>query len=150
SARHEAALQAAAERLAAWLERHPEAPLADVAWTLQSGRRMLPQRLAVVCRDAEEARWALTGEEPRRLLAARHAPAARPGVFGLPGGGPQHRGMGAALSASEPVSRATVDACAERLRPRLERDLRELLFPPAERREEAGRALCETRFAQPA
>ena len=150
SARSEPALQAAAGRLAAWLERHPEAPLADVAWTLQTGRRPLPHRLAVVCRDAEEARWALTGEEPRRLLAARRAPAARPVVFVFPGQGTQHPGMGAGLYASEPLFRDAIDACAERLRPRLGRDLRELLFPPAGRRDEAARALRDTRFAQPA
>src|SRR5262249_55014757 len=51
---------------------------------------------------------------------------------------------------SEPVFRTAVDACAERLRPQLRCDLREILFPPADRREEARQALRDTRLAHPA
>src|SRR6185369_424014 len=50
----------------------------------------------------------------------------------------------------EPDFRAAMDACAERLLPLLGRDLRVLLFPPAERRDEAAAELLQTRFAQPA
>jgi amino acid adenylation domain-containing protein len=66
SARSEAALEAAAGRLADWLDRHTDADLADIAWTLQTGRRAFSCRRIVLCRDVEEARQALRGGDPHR------------------------------------------------------------------------------------
>ena len=59
SARSEAALGAARDRLRAHLEAHPELPLADVAWTLQAGRAQWEHRFAAACRDAAGAARAL-------------------------------------------------------------------------------------------
>src|SRR6185436_2890137 len=64
SAATRTALETATDRLAAHLERHPEQSLSDVAWTLQVGRRVLPWRRAVVCRDAEDACRALSRRDP--------------------------------------------------------------------------------------
>ena len=55
SARTETALAAQTERLAAHLEEHPEQPFADVAYTLQLGRRQLDHRRVLVCRDSADA-----------------------------------------------------------------------------------------------
>jgi len=64
SARSPEALAAAAGRLADRLERLAQTPgspsLADVAWTLQTGRRAFDHRLAVVASGMEEARERLT------------------------------------------------------------------------------------------
>ncbi|WP_433790746.1 SDR family NAD(P)-dependent oxidoreductase [Actinoplanes sp. CA-252034] len=51
SAKTEAALWAAVQRLADHLETHPEIPLADVAYTLQAGRRHFAHRHAEVAAD---------------------------------------------------------------------------------------------------
>ena len=59
SARTAGALEAATTRLADWLSSHPEASLADVAFTLQVGRRRFPHRRFVVCRSVEEGVAAL-------------------------------------------------------------------------------------------
>jgi len=146
SARSEAALDAASGNLSAWLAGHPEADLADVAYTLQVGRRELRCRRAAVCRDAGEARRALDRREPASIVSEP----GRPAAFLFPGQGAQHAGMGRGLYATEEVFRRAVDDCAGLLAPRLGRDLRDLLFPAEERREEAERLLGETRFAQPA
>ena len=50
SGRTEAAVPAATEKLRRHLEAHPDISLADVAYTLQVGRREFSQRRAVVCR----------------------------------------------------------------------------------------------------
>ena len=78
SARTAGALEAATTRLADWLSSHPEASLADVAFTLQVGRRRFPHRRFVVCRSVEEGVAAL--RQPlakpvvshRRSLRAHH------------------------------------------------------------------------------
>ena len=61
SARSEEALDEASARLAAHLERHPELDIADVAWTLGTGRRVFPVRRIAIVKSREEAMQALTG-----------------------------------------------------------------------------------------
>jgi amino acid adenylation domain-containing protein/non-ribosomal peptide synthase protein (TIGR01720 family) len=152
SAKTAAALEAATDNLAAWLGRSPQAPLADVCHTLQAGRRAFPWRRAVVCQGAEEAREALAGRDPRRLLGAppQAARRRRPVAFLFPGQGAQHVDMGRGLYDSEPIFRRELDACARLLAPLLGRDLRQALYPAAARRAEAARELDQTRLAQPA
>jgi acyl transferase domain-containing protein/acyl carrier protein len=146
SAKSETALDAMTENLGARLAEPPEASLADVAYTLQVGRREFRWRRAVVCRDSDEARRALAQLDPPSLAPESH----RPVVYLFPGQGAQHVDMGRELYEAEEVFRDAVDACAEILQDRLGRDVRDLLYPPTERREEAERLLTETRFAQPA
>jgi acyl transferase domain-containing protein len=146
SARSEAAVRSSAQSLSAWLEEHPEQSFADVVHTLQVGRRAFRCRRAVVCRDREEARRALARAEPAAVVPETP----RPVAYLFPGQGAQHADMGRGLYATEQVFRREVDACAELLAPHLGCDIRSLLFPAAELRDEAERDLEQTRFAQPA
>ncbi len=171
SARTETALEAATDRLAGWLERHPEADLADVAHTLQVGRRELAWRRTLVCRDAGEARTALAERDPRALRTAWTESGGRsPVAFLLPGVGDHYPGMARGLYDGEPVFRRELDRCLDLLRERSGEDLREVIF--AEDRagdraadggldlrrmlgrggeqSEASRKLSRTVFAQPA
>ncbi|HEV2844148.1 MAG TPA: condensation domain-containing protein, partial [Thermoanaerobaculia bacterium] len=65
SARSAAALDAATDRLAVHLEAHPELELADVAWTLQVGRRAFRHRRAVLAASREQAIAALKARDFR-------------------------------------------------------------------------------------
>jgi polyketide synthase PksJ len=91
SARTPAALDRAAANLAAHLESHPDLPLADVAYTLQIGRRHFEHRRAVLCRTHEEAIAAL--REPRAVASPR--PGGGEGVWerGSRGEGPGEAGL---------------------------------------------------------
>ncbi|HEX2201855.1 MAG TPA: acyltransferase domain-containing protein, partial [Longimicrobium sp.] len=133
-------LDAAAERLRAHLDAHPEQPLADVAWTLQEGRRPFAHRRAVTARSHAEAAGALG--DPARGAAGRAGSEAPSVVFLFPGQGAQHPGMARGLYEREPVFRAEIDRCAELLRPHLGVDLREAVF--------AGGAEGVKALAQPA
>ncbi|HLL46554.1 MAG TPA: type I polyketide synthase, partial [Longimicrobiaceae bacterium] len=132
SARTPAALEAATDRLAAHLRAHPEQELADVAWTLQAGRRAWEYRRVVVARGHEEAARALETRARDRVFGDAAPETSRPVVFLFPGLGSHYAGMGRGLYETEPVFRETVDRCAEILRPRLGLDLREVLYPPEE------------------
>ena len=66
SAKTPRALSEAAERLAARLGRTPKPALADVAFTLQTGRKALPYRRALVGRTATEIAPALLSGCPAR------------------------------------------------------------------------------------
>ncbi|HEV8581211.1 MAG TPA: amino acid adenylation domain-containing protein [Thermoanaerobaculia bacterium] len=150
SARTPTALEKATENLAGHLEAHPDLALADAAYTLHVGRKAFAHRRMVVCRDAADARQALTALEPRRVLTAHDETDGRPVTFLFPGQGAQYVGMGEDLYASEPVFREQVDRCAELLNPHLACDLREMLYPRGERGEAAKLRLDATGAAQPA
>jgi acyl transferase domain-containing protein len=64
SARSPAALAAASERLARHLANHADQSLADVAFTLQVGRRHFEHRRAISCRTHAEAMAALSRPDP--------------------------------------------------------------------------------------
>ena len=68
SARTGEALEEATRRLAAYLGKKREVDLADVAYTLQVGRKALEYRRAVVCGTFEEAITALAGSSSGTLM----------------------------------------------------------------------------------
>jgi len=150
SARSPAALEAATMALAAHLRQNPNLNLADVAHTLQVGRKSFEHRRSVVCRDVNDAAEALSSGDAARLPSNRVSDT-RPSVaFLFPGQGTQYADMGRELYVTEPVFRAQVDQSCEILRPYLGLDLRALLYPSAEHKDDATRKLAQTAFTQPA
>ncbi len=132
SARTPTALDASVSRLAAHLRAHPEqdfADIADVTYTLQAGRRTFDHRLALVCRDREDALAALEARDPERLLASHQETADSPVTFLFSGLGEHYPGMAQGLYETEPTFRAELDRCCEILVPHVGMDLRGLLFP---------------------
>jgi acyl transferase domain-containing protein len=150
SAKTESALDDATANLAAHLRHEPTAPLADVAYTLQVGRRAFAHRRAVVCRDTEDALHVMTTRDPSRFLTNVPHPRSRSVVFMFPGQGAQHIEMGAGLYRHEATFRAEVDRCAELLRPQLGLDLRSVIAPGADAGADAAARLAQTNLTQPA
>ncbi|HYG64726.1 MAG TPA: SDR family NAD(P)-dependent oxidoreductase, partial [Thermoanaerobaculia bacterium] len=148
SARTATALDALTRDLAEHLKQHPGLPLADAAYTLHTGRKVMAHRRAVVCADLEEAVDALESRDPERVTDGFREAGARPVAFLFSGQGSQYAGMGRGLYESEPVFREEVDRCAELLRPHLGLDLREVIL--AEDEEEAAARLRQTALTQPA
>jgi acyl transferase domain-containing protein/acyl carrier protein len=127
SARTPAAFLQVAERLAQHLEATSDASLADVAPTLQVGRRAFLYRGIVVARTRGGA-----VESLRRLTPAPRVDDAAGGVvFLLPGQGSQYAGMSRDLYRELPAFRASIDECARLLVPHWGQDLRDLLVHPA-------------------
>jgi amino acid adenylation domain-containing protein len=129
SAKTETALDAATTKLASYLQANPSLDLADVAYTLQVGRQAFSHRRAVVCRDHADALAALTSDGSQRMTTAVAAPYERPVALLFPGQGAQYAGMARELYQDEPVFRTWLDRCAELLRPHLERDIRDVIYP---------------------
>lgn len=129
SARSAAALDARTAQLAAHLRQNPDLDLADVAYTLQVGRKPFAHRRALVCQDIEDAENLLTAHDSQRSLTGRQESERRPVVFLFPGQGAQHPHMAADLYHTELVFRQAVDQCAGLLAPHLGLDIRNLLYP---------------------
>ncbi len=151
SARTPAALERAVANLADHLRRTADAGrngpyLADVAYTLDVGRRAFPHRAAVVARGPAEAVAALADGRPLTGTAGEPPPV----VFVFPGQGAQYPGMGGDLYAEEPVFRDAVDQCCDLLEPYLGFDLRTVLYPLDGEDDDAAARLRRTDVAQPA
>jgi len=129
SARSEGALDEATSNLAAHLANHRELDIADVAYTLQVGRRHFPHRRFVVTPSLEDAITALDERDPRHVPTAEFPGGDRKVVFMFPGGGAQYIGMGRDLWDSEPVFRQAIEDCAAAINPRIGTDLMVLLYP---------------------
>src|SRR5262249_9169544 len=93
SARSEAALERATDNLAAHLKETPNLDLADVAWTLQGGRRAFPWRRSVVAGTLEEAISALSQRDRSRMQTSSRPCDEASVYFMFPGQGSQYPDM---------------------------------------------------------
>jgi acyl transferase domain-containing protein/glutamate-1-semialdehyde aminotransferase/thioesterase domain-containing protein/aryl carrier-like protein len=150
SAKTPKALQRMRSNLAHHLRNELGIDLADVAYTLQTGRSEFIHRQTFVCNDLAHACALLDSPEAPRTgdgILEHKDPRV---VFMFPGQGAQFVGMGVDLYHQEPSFRATVDQCANLLRPWLKEDLRQVLFPTSDQRTWASERILQTRFTQPA
>ncbi|QDF05166.1 type I polyketide synthase [Myxococcus xanthus] len=129
SAKKPAALDALTQNLGTHLEAHPEQSLADVAYTLQIGRKAFPHRRVVVCESGEDAATVLSEVNPERVFTDVAKDGGRSVVFLFPGGGAQHLRMGQELYEKEPAFREAFDACAAIFQRRGGPSLRTVLYP---------------------
>ncbi|HEY6432767.1 MAG TPA: aminotransferase class III-fold pyridoxal phosphate-dependent enzyme, partial [Acetobacteraceae bacterium] len=147
SARSPAALSEMRGRLAEHLADQPEQKLADIAFTLQRGRRQFASRCALVCRDHADAAAILGKADSARIVHGDAAQETPPVAFMFPGQGAQYPGMARGLYERFPVFRRELGRCADILRP-LGVSLMDGLYGTAE----SGQAerLARTGMAQPA
>ena len=144
SARSAAALERQRHALADHLERHPGTPLADLAFTLATGRETFSHRSAITAASVSEA---ITKLRAADIATHTSSLSELPVAFLFPGQGAQFAGMGRQLYDTEPVFRAVVDECATLLLPLIGADIREIMFSDSETSE---LLLNQTRFTQPA
>ncbi len=130
SAKSPSALDAMSRNLADFLSSPEAPPLADVAHTLQTGRKLFSHRRFAVCNSATDAVAALNAPDPKKTTSGSGADKSRPPVvFLLPGVGDHYVGMGRGLYEHFEVFRQAADRCAHILQPLLGLDVRELLYP---------------------
>jgi acyl transferase domain-containing protein len=134
--------------LAEYLQQHPNLNFADVAYTLQVGRRTHKHRRMLVCHEQAEAVVALQTLEPKQVLTNSQE-LTRPVTFLFPGQGSQYVNMAKELYQVEPTFQQEVDRCAELLEPHLGLDLRTVLYP-TEDLAVATQQLNQTYLTQPA
>ena len=151
SARSEAALRTSAERFEAHLASSADS-FADICHSANTGRAQLSHRLALVAKDAAEARRKLrafqAGEEVDGIYQGRATSSAAPEVtFLFTGHGSTYVNMGRRLYEEQPVFRAVMDRCNEAVKNILGQPLLPLLYPAGAAEENA---LADMRYAQPA
>ncbi len=148
SARTETALDRLTDDLVRYLRERPDLDLADVAATLQIGRKAFRHRRMLVCSGRDDALHALSERQPGRVRTAALR-ASKPCVaFLFPGQGAQYVNMGRELYATESIFRAQVDQCCELLKPLLDLDLRTIIYPTPAQADQAAVQLQQTQFTQ--
>jgi acyl transferase domain-containing protein/thioesterase domain-containing protein/acyl carrier protein len=144
SGRNKAALDANCAALAAHLRANPDQPLADVAWTLQKGRRAFERRRVIVAETHEDAAAQLEANDPRRAFSHTVVGDDPDYVFMFPGGGAQYAGMARDLYETEPVFAEWMDQGLAILQPKLDYDIRALWLP-----EPGQEAAADAKLTQP-
>ncbi|GAB2697715.1 SDR family NAD(P)-dependent oxidoreductase [Kitasatospora kifunensis] len=136
------ALAAQAAKLTALVD----APIADLAFSLATGRSELGHRAALIARDRDELAASLAalaaGEAAPGVL--RGKPVAGKLAFLFTGQGAQRPGMGRELYQRHPVFQRAFDEVCGQLDTHLDRPLRELIF------DQDAELLDQTRYTQSA
>lgn len=128
SARTAGAADQACERLGTHLAAQPRHRLADVAYSLQAGRKTFEHRRAAVVTSLDEAVATFSGNGASAPAGRLEAAQGRPVAFLFAGVGEQYPGLVAELYRREPVFAAHLNDCIELLNPVLDGvDIRDLL-----------------------
>ncbi|MFT6057629.1 MAG: acyl transferase domain-containing protein/acyl carrier protein [Pseudohongiellaceae bacterium] len=141
SAKTATALNSASRNLAKALKENTELNFADVAHTLQVGRRAYTHRRALACETKEDAIALLEISDPKRLVDAECSDQSPSLVFMFPGGGAQYSGMGQDLYATEETYREAFDSCMNCLSSELATQVKSLVFAKDEDQKKATKEL---------
>ena len=149
SAKTSTALDRMTDNLAEHLKQNPSLNLADVAYTLQVGRKAFRYRRVLTCQTLDQAIKTLISLSPQVSTNVQKI-RQQSVVFMFSGQGTQYVNMGRELYQVESIFREQVDRCSEFLKPLLNLDLRHLLYPSEEEAEAAAQQLQQTAITQPA
>ncbi|NOU07012.1 MAG: type I polyketide synthase, partial [Hyphomicrobiaceae bacterium] len=148
SGRSEASAKTAALALSRRFADAQPPSLSDAAYTLQSGRRAFPYRIAVAARTRDCAIAGLTSAANKGVL--RTPDAAPKLLFMFPGQGAQYPGMGQTLYRSEPIFKQWVDRGLIVLEPLIGPEIRSALFDTQPLGDDDAHPIRSTLLAQPA
>jgi amino acid adenylation domain-containing protein len=131
SARTASALERMSANLAGFLRRHTGVKLKDLAYTLQVGRKLFAHRKMMLCSGTGEVIEYLEAEASPGVYSYTHKGKKQEPdvVFMFPGQGAQYINMGLHIYRTEPLFRGQADRCFEILKPLMETDIKEILYP---------------------
>lgn len=150
SAKSRKSLDAAALRLAEFLQTSQQTPLEDVTHTLLNGRQRFEHRRVVAVADRADAIAVLSGAVGNRMQTHTVVDGEPSAVFLFPGGGAQHPGMARALYRDDPSFRGAVDEGLSYLPSDVATEIRRTTFETEAVDAEAAKALLQPSLQLPA
>jgi acyl transferase domain-containing protein/acyl carrier protein len=133
SAKTQTALDRITENLVGYFKKNPRINLADAAYSLQVGRKRFQYRKMLVCSNVTGASELLPDQSEKIHSYFSEKPdEIKPIIFMFPGQGAQYVNMGLDLYQTEPVFREEMDLCLEIVKPLMDYDLKEILYPPSD------------------
>ena len=128
SARSSLALDKMTANFVEYMKKQKEISLADVAYTLQVGRKKMEFTRTLVCNDVEEAIKELENLDSRNVHTSYRRPEKQTAVFLFPGQGSQYFNMGYELYNTEKTYRDACDECFDIMAEYSSTDYKDLLF----------------------
>lgn len=111
------------------MQENPDINPADIAYTLQIGRKAFPHRKMLVYSNLRQGAVALASPYSKDIRTARAKNEAGPVIFMFSGLGSQYVDMGLGLYETEEVFRREMDRCFTALAPLIEDDIKLILYP---------------------
>lgn len=136
SAKSPTALKTMTQNMIYYLEKNRPTNLSDIAYTLTVGRNEFQYRITAVGYDWESAAKALREKVKKWTAHEVHPNSSLPPVFLFFGKDYLEINKIKGLYQSQPVFKTVVDNCSEYLKSLLSLDLREILFPSEEKKDE--------------
>jgi polyketide synthase PksJ len=148
SARNTKSLDTMTRNLKQHLESKPDTNMADVAYTLQTGRRAFPCRRILAVKDNAEAVAILEDPTSERIKTATATNKPKRIVYMFPGQGAQYVNMGKELYDEETIFRQEIDRSFEILKKITGVTFKEILYPDADN-PDATERINQTQYTQP-
>jgi malonyl CoA-acyl carrier protein transacylase len=142
SAKTASALEELVSRYQNYIQTNSDLLIADICYTVNTGREHFPYRLALVLQSKEQLIEQLRDLKPGDKLPKKPSKIA----FLFTGQGSQYINMGRQLYDTQPLFRQTLDQCNEILLTYLERSLLDIIYAP----ETEAERLNQTAYTQPA
>lgn len=147
SAHHKDSFKKYCENISLFLKVHPEINLNGIAHTSRTGRRNMKYRGAIAFRDRADLLAKLdSGVSPANSKTGEQKGL----VWMFSGQGNQFVNMGRELYNENRIFQETIDYCATLLKPILDLDMREVLFPTEQQHDQAEVMISRTYITQPA
>ncbi len=140
SAETESSLKKTLNNFKTFFKNNPNLSLADIAFTLQTGRKHFQKRAAFICQNLNDADIKLQNlkiNEAKKLSPEI--------VFLFPGQGSQYINMGRELYNTEPFIKKIIDSCFLKYKNISKINLYEIIFPAAGK----NNKIYDTTYAQP-
>ncbi|WP_223837423.1 type I polyketide synthase [Bacillus swezeyi] len=147
SAKTESALNKMTDELADYFMKNQHVNLADVSYTMKTGRHVFPYKRAIVGKDISELLHTIHENKTEYMKSGSSQTGSKPIVFLFPGQGSQYVDMARELYDTVSVFRDELDACLDLLQKYMKDDPRAVLFSD-EKNHDAGK-INETEFTQP-
>ncbi len=149
SAKSETALVNKAREMSVYFSSDKASILPDASFTLAAGRKTFSHRLSFICKDAQEARNALSDITSPKIYRKIEEKTGRETVFLFPGQGSQYVNMGKELYESEPFFKETMDECFTIVTKFSGIDLKSFIYPESGDIEKAMEILNTALYSQP-
>jgi amino acid adenylation domain-containing protein len=149
SAQNENSLLKYESVLADHLVKNTATKLADVAYTLHTGRKAFSTRKFTVSQTTAALAEVLMNQKVLSSNTQTLLEAPAEIVFSFPGQGAQYVNMGLGLYQQEPIYKAAIDHCADILKEFIDQDIRDIIFANGDLSLASSR-LKDTKYTQPA
>jgi acyl transferase domain-containing protein/acyl carrier protein len=150
SAKNESSLNNYKLQVGQYFKDSDQRNLADIAYTLQLGRKEYHHRSFIVAADTQETSDKFLAQNNHYSFSSTLPTEEHHVIFMFPGQGAQYVNMAKDIYEQEIQFKQSVDICCNILTPHLKLDLRSVLFPSADKSDEAIQLLNQTYITQPA